>query len=154
MTGVLEEYGWLLLGLVLLVAEVAVPGIFFLWLGLAAILTALATWVLPEMAWYWEVLIFGVTALALVFGVRPWVARDLERETENPALNERLRAMLGRTGVISTAIHQGVGRARIGDTEWRVAGPEMAVGTPVRVIDIRRERMLLVVEPLEGDGGD
>jgi membrane protein implicated in regulation of membrane protease activity len=143
----LAQYGWWVLGLALLIGEVLIPGIFFLWLGLAALLTGVVAWVLSGLGWQWEMLLFGVFALALVFGVRPFVTRDLEKESENPALNERLNAMIGRTGVMSTDLRQGQGRARIGDTEWRVTGPDMAAGTAVRVVGADREQMVLVVEP-------
>ncbi len=143
----LDAYGWWTAGLVLLIGEILVPGIFLIWLGLAALVMGLVHWLLPTLPWYWQLALYAAIAAALVFGLRPLLTRELERETERPTLNRRLHAMVGRTGTLSEPIVGGTGRARIGDTEWRVRGPDMPAGTRVRVVGVDEETLALKVEP-------
>ena len=143
---IVDVYGWWIIGLLLLIGEVALPGIFLLWLGLAALIVGVIDWLFPALSWHWQLAIYAVVAAVLVFGLRPVIVRDLKRETQNPNLNRRLHAMIGRTGVISDAIVEGYGRARIGDTEWRVRGKDMEAGTPVRVTGVDDKTLSLLVE--------
>ncbi len=145
----MDTYGWWIVGLVLLIGEVLIPGIFLMWLGLAALIMGVVDWLLPFIPWYWQLGLYAVIAAGLVFGIRPFVTRELDRETERPALNRRLHAMIGRTGEIVDAVVEGYGRARIGETTWRVRGPDMAEGTPVKVTGVDEKTLSLLVEPLD-----
>ena len=66
---------WLVAGMALLVAEVLIPGVFMMWLGIAALGTgALLQW--QDMAFAWQVLAFALlAAIALGIGVRIRPAR-------------------------------------------------------------------------------
>jgi len=145
----MNDYGWWIIGLALLIGEVLIPGIFLMWLGLAALVMGVVDWLLPTLPWYWQLGLYAVIAAALVFGIRPFVTRELDRETERPAMNRRLHAMIGRTGEIVDAVVEGYGRARIGDTTWRVRGPDMPEGTPVKVSGVDEKTLSLLVEPVE-----
>ena len=146
-TAFVNDYGWWIAGLLLLVGEILIPGIFLIWLGLAALLMGLVDWLLPALPWYWQLALYAVIAVGLVFGVRPLLARELERETERPTLNRRLHAMIRRTGILSEPIAGGMGRARIGDTVWRVRGPDLPAGTRIRVVGVDEKTLSLLVEP-------
>ncbi len=151
---IFSTYGWWIAGMLLLIGEVLIPGIFLLWLGLAALAMGVITWLFPLLPWYWALALYAVIAAALVFGLRPMITRDLEQETENPNLNRRLHSMIGRTGRITDAVVDGHGRARIGDTEWRVQGEDMAVGTHVRVVGVDDKALTLKVVALANEDGD
>ena len=56
---------WIIGGLVLAGAEILLPGIFLIWLGLAALLTGLGAALLP-MPWQAQVLVWAVLSLASV----------------------------------------------------------------------------------------
>ena len=145
-TMLMDTYGWWIVGLALLIGEVLIPGIFLMWLGLAALIMGVVDWLFPFIPWYWQLGLYAVIAAGLVFGIRPFVTRELDRETERPALNRRLHAMIGRTGEIVDAIVDGYGRARIGDTIWRVRGRDMPEGTQVRVTGVDDKTLTLLVE--------
>ena len=52
----LGPWGWWVLGLVLLAAEVVAPGMFLVWIGIAAILTGAVSLLLWEAGfWVWQV---------------------------------------------------------------------------------------------------
>ena len=129
------QYGpwaWFVLGLVLLALELVVPGGWFLWLGAGGILTGALAFI-PGVTWPWQVTIFGVLALAVVVG---WtmISRNRQPKSDRPMLNRRAEAFIGTEGVIDEPISNGIGRINLGDTVWRVAGPDLAAGTRVRVV--------------------
>ncbi|MDP3897440.1 MAG: NfeD family protein [Mesorhizobium sp.] len=132
----LGPWNWMVLGFVLLALEILVPGVFLLWIGLAAIVTGAITLFLWDMAWWgWEVqvIVFLALALAAAFlGHR--ITRSREEATDEPLLNRRDAQLVGRTALLEEPIHEGFGRIRIDDTLWRVKGPDAAPGTRVRVV--------------------
>ena len=129
------QYGawsWFVLGLVLLALELVVPGGWFLWLGAAGILTGILSFI-PAVTSPWQVTIFGLLALATVIG---WtmISRKRKPTSDRPHLNERAEIYVGHEGQIDEPIVNGYGRLKLGDTWWRIAGPDMAAGKRVRVI--------------------
>jgi membrane protein implicated in regulation of membrane protease activity len=129
------QYGpwaWFVLGLVLLALELVVPGGWFLWLGAGGILTGLLAFI-PGVTWPWQVSIFGALALLIVVG---WTAisRNRKPTSDRPLLNQRAETFIGHEAVIAEPIVSGYGRLTLGDSVWRVAGPDLAAGTRVRII--------------------
>jgi len=51
-------------------------------------------------------------------------------------LNRRAEQLIGRVVVLDQAIANGVGRARIDDAFWVVAGPDLPAGSRVRVVAV------------------
>ena len=129
------QYGpwaWFVLGLALLALELVAPGGWFLWLGAGGIVTGIAAFI-PGVTWPWQVTIFGVLALAIVIG---WtlISRNRKPRTDRPLLNNRAETFVGYEGLIDEPIVNGYGRLKLGDTWWRIAGPDLAAGQRVRVI--------------------
>ncbi len=143
----LDSYGWFSLGLLLLIAEIVVPGIFLMWFGLAALLTGVIDWLLPNLSWQVQALAFAVLSVGLVFGVRPYIGLELDKETDRPDLNRRLHSLVGEVAILTRAIENGHGEVKIGDTLWRVTGPDLPKGTRVKVVGVDDKRMTLNVEP-------
>lgn len=141
-------WNWMILGAVLLALEIVVPGVYLLWFGVAAILTGTLSFQLWSAAfWVWQVQVPVFLALSLVsvlVGRRLFPTSGTE-DTDQPLLNQRGRQLVGRTAALVDPIVEGRGRVRLGDTLWRVAGPELAAGTRVRVVSV--EDGILRVEP-------
>ncbi|NUO72762.1 MAG: NfeD family protein, partial [Frateuria sp.] len=51
-------------------------------------------------------------------------------------LNRRGEQMIGQRFVLIEAIVNGRGKARVGDGEWLVAGPELPLGATVEVVGV------------------
>jgi membrane protein implicated in regulation of membrane protease activity len=126
-------WAWFVAGLVLLALELVVPGGYFLWLGAAGIITGLAAFI-PGVAWPWQVTLFGFLAIVIVAG---WtmVTRNRKQHTDSPYLNRRAFRFVGHEAVLDEPIKDGFGRLSLGDTVWRIAGPDLAAGAKIRVID-------------------
>lgn len=131
-------WAWLIFGLVLLAAELVVPGVFLVWLGGAALLTGLTVFQVG-IGWPIQWGLFGILSLVLVGG---WLVYSRRRHgdtatSEDPLINARTARLLGRETVLVEAISDGVGRVRIDDTLWRASGPELPAGTHVRITGAR-----------------
>lgn len=138
-------WAWIVAGLVLLALELAVPGGFLLWMGIAGIFTGLIAFIQP-LDWPWLWLIFGVVSLVTI---SLWVKffRHRPDASDRPLLNRRTAQLLGREGVLDQPIAQGVGRLALGDTIWRVSGPDLPAGRRVRVVG--NDGAVLRVEAVE-----
>ena len=66
-------------------------------------------------------------------GDRRWF-RGRQRRSDDPVLNRRTAALIGRVVPLQTAIVHGRGRVQIADAFWDVEGPDLPAGTPVRVL--------------------
>ena len=125
-------WAWIVIGVVLLALELVVPGGFLLWLGVAGIITGLAAMVQP-IDWPFQFLIFGGLSLILIVAwMRYFKGRD--QASDRPMLNRRAEVFIGHEAVLKEPIRDGFGRLSLGDTLWRVAGPDLPAGQRVRVV--------------------
>src|SRR5437016_339303 len=135
MTKLFLQYGpwsWLVLGLVLMALEVAAPGVFLFWLGLAALLVGLLSFPV-DMSWEVQLIAFAVLSLAAV-PVWRRLARAKSSTPEQGFLNRRADALVGRVFTLEKPIQDGIGTVRVDDTIWRVAGPDAPAGSRVKVV--------------------
>ncbi|TCL69705.1 NfeD family protein [Rhizobium sp. BK251] len=131
----LGPWSWWVLGLVLLAAEMIAPGFFLVWIGLAALGVGMLSLLLWENAlWVWQVqlLLFAVLSVAVTLLGRRLVYRS--DRTDEPFLNQRSASLVGRTATLQEPISEGRGRIHLDDTIWTVMGPDLPVGTRVKVI--------------------
>ncbi len=127
----LGPWSWLVLGLILLGLEIVVPGSFFVWLGLAAMIVGVAA-LLVVWPWQAQIVVFAVLALVLVILGRRFFSGA--HQTDRPFLNARAEGYVGTTHVLAEPIVNGQGRVRIDDTNWRLTGPDLPAGSRVKVV--------------------
>jgi hypothetical protein len=113
------KWTWLILAGVFFVIELLTPGAFMLWLGLSSLLV-------------------GIIPLWRHF------ARRVEKPGDQPFLNRRAYAFVGREFTLEKPIVSGTGTVRIDDTIWRLSGPDVPGGSRVKVV--RADAAMLVVE--------
>jgi inner membrane protein len=129
----LGAWNWIVLGAVLLGLEVLVPGVYLLWIGIAALLTGALSFQIGEAAWWgWpaQVVVFLVLSLASAIVGRYAFGSD-KGESDQPLLNQRERQLIGQVSTLEEPIRDGHGRIRLGDTLWLVTGPDLAAGSRV-----------------------
>jgi inner membrane protein len=133
--GFLAEYGawsWIVAGLILLALELVVPGGYLVWTGVAGILTGLITLV-QQPPWPVQWLIFGILSLVSILA---WIriSRNRQEESDRPLLNERTQQFVGQEAVLDQPLINGFGRIALGDTVWRISGPDLPAGQRVRIV--------------------
>ncbi len=134
---------WISVGLVLAALEMLVPGVYLIWLAVAAIITGLLTFGLG-LGLPAQVIIFVSLALIAVFSAKRFL-RDSPIESSDPLLNRRGGRLVGETAIVTQAFDGGSGRVKHGDSEWLARGPDLDIGTRVRITG--SDGAVLVVEP-------
>lgn len=127
---------WLSLGGLLLAAEMLGGSGYLLWSGISAVIVGLLTWAFP-FTWPWQGLLFAV--LTIITAVLWWYwLRQRTRTSGAPStLNQRSQQLIGVHATITEAIEDGIGRAKIGDSTWRVKSDHaLPVGTSVEIIAV------------------
>ena len=124
-------WNWFILAAVLLLLEVMAPGTFMLWLGLSAFLVGLISF---AVAWSWQYQLFAFAAFSIA-AIPLWrhVGARAHRPTDQPFLNRRADAFIGRVFTLEKPIVGGNGTIGIGDTVWRISGPDCPSGSRVKV---------------------
>jgi membrane protein implicated in regulation of membrane protease activity len=133
MFSTLGTWNWLIFGFILMALELLAPGVFMFWLGLAALLVGLLSFVINP-SWQTQLLMFAVFAVAAVPAWRYFARSEGSRSRTNPFLNKRTEALIGREFTLEKPIVDGTGTVRIDDTIWRVAGPDTPAGSRVKVV--------------------
>lgn len=136
---------WFVAALALGIGELAVPGVFLVFVAVAAAITGAVLLAVPDLP-----LVGQLASAALWSGVavavgRRWY-RDGAVEGDDPLLNDRGARLVGRVVVVEAAIENGRGRVRVDDGAWPARGPDAAAGDPVRVAGV--DGATLVVEPV------
>jgi membrane protein implicated in regulation of membrane protease activity len=117
-----------------------------LWLGFAAVVVFVAVLLLPGIPLLAQVAAFIVLSFVSIQIYRKWF-RGKEPKSDQPALNRRTAALIGRVVRLERAIVDGHGRVQIADAFWDVSGPELPAGTSVRIVGA--DAMTLQVEAAE-----
>lgn len=144
----LGPWAWMIAGFILLAGEIIMPGVFLIWFGLAAI--TIGTLVLIPFTnvswWPWQAQVIGFGVLSLVFllvGQKLFPSR--KKGDAAASINDPLGRFQGTVASLDEPIENGVGKIRLGDTVWRVTGPDTAIGSKVKVVG--HKDGALIVEP-------
>jgi len=124
-------YWWALAG-VLLVCEMMLPGVVFLFLAVGAAAAGLLLLIVSDLSLEMQLVIFAVVSVAAAVGMRK-LLRGLQQRSEDPNLNARGNSLIGKIVVLDQPILGGRGRMKMGDGSWTVTGPDMVAGSKVRV---------------------
>ena len=138
-----DVFAWAAIALLLFAAEALAPGAFMLWLGFAAVVVFVVVLFFSGIPVLAQAAIFVVLSFVSIQVYRRWF-RKREKPSDQPALNRRTDALLGRVVPLERAIVDGHGRVQIADAFWEVAGPDLPAHAHVRVTGA--DGMTLTVE--------
>ena len=136
---------WAALAVLLFAAEALAPGAFMLWMGIAAAAVFLTVWAIDGISVLLQIILFVVLSFVSIQVYRTWF-RQRARPSDQPLLNRRAEQLVGRVVTLEQAINAGVGRAKVDDAFWVVAGPDLPQGSAVRVVAV--DGMTLKVQPV------
>jgi len=139
-----DVFAWAAIALLLFAAEALAPGAFMLWLGFAAVVVFLGVLLVPGIPVLAQAAAFIALGFVSIQVYRKWF-RAHERQSDQPALNRRTAALIGRVVTLEHAIVDGRGRVQIADAYWDVTGPDLPAGAHVRIVG--GDAMTLQVEP-------
>ena len=130
------HYGWWLLALVLVGTELMVPGFFMLWIGIAAALVGVMLLFAPQLSFVAQAIAFAVLAVISCYVYWKFIRGAIDETSPLPLLNRRGEQLIGRRYVLETAIVNGQGKARVGDSQWLVEGPDLPAGATIEVVAV------------------
>lgn len=144
---------WLILAVVLGIAEIVAPGVFLIFFAAAAAIMGVLAIIFPDMPVAVQLVGFAAWAsVAVLLGRRFY--REYPVETTDPLLNDRMARLIGETVIVTEAIEHGRGRVKVADGEWPARGPDAPAGARVRITGA--DGTSLRVEPvptIEGKAG-
>ena len=126
------HWWWLILAVLLGIGEIITPGIFLIWVAIAAAATGLLTLATGISAAF-QITIFAGLCLIATWGGRKWY-RDNPVTSQDPLLNDRAARLVGEVLTLVEPIVDGHGRAKVGDSVWSCRGPDAPAGARVRVV--------------------
>lgn len=142
----LSFWDWLALGTILLILEVFGAGGYLLWVGMAAATVGVLTFLIPDLSWEMQLLLFGL--LSVLMALYWWKRQhSAVRASDQPTLNLRGQELIGKTFVVHEAIVGGRGKIKVADGVWMAKGPDTPAGSRVRVIG--QEGVVIQVERID-----
>jgi membrane protein implicated in regulation of membrane protease activity len=130
-----DVVSWAAIALLLFAAEAMAPGAFMLWMGFAAVVVFVGVLLVPGTPVLAQVAAFIVLSFVSVQIYRRWFRKG-EPQSDRPHLNQRANTLVGHVTRLDQAIVNGRGRVQIADAFWQVQGPDLAAGTPVRIVAV------------------
>jgi hypothetical protein len=146
-------WSWLAVALILMALETIVPGVYFLWFGLAAFVVGLLVAMVGALGWgdsfpfAVQLVTFALLSVATVFGVKKLAGAS--PQDHHPDINAPGSQFIGRIVVVEQAISNGRGKVRAGDSIWLAQGNDAAAGARVLVTGVNGTA--LVVTPTATD---
>lgn len=128
---------WLTLGGLLLAAEMLGSNGYLLWSGVAGVVTGLLIWAIP-LSWEWQGTLFAVLTLLAAWLWSKWLRKRMRQQRPVDAqLNQRGQQLVGRRLTLDSALENGRGHVRVGDSSWPViADEDLAAGSKVEVVAV------------------
>jgi inner membrane protein len=123
---------WIILGLSLIGLELLSPGLFLIWLGLAALVTGVMDGML-NLSWQSAGIVFAILSVACVLLGRRLNSDPQQKDASAPALNQRGQSLIGQSFILDQPIVRGEGQIKVGDSVWRITGPDTEEGATIRV---------------------
>jgi inner membrane protein len=137
---------WLVLGLLLVVAELAAPGGFYIiFFGIGALLVAmLAGLGVGEPLWV-QILLFAVFSVASLALFRARLLKRFQLDPQAPLVDQ----LVGAVGLVLTAMGPGdTGKVELRGSAWNARNlSEEMLGAGTRVRVVRVDGLMLMVGP-------
>jgi membrane protein implicated in regulation of membrane protease activity len=130
---------WMVLGIVLVLLELAVPAFFLIWFGVGAIIVGIALLAVPALAFEWQIATWIACSLGFIWLWFKVFKPNFHKTTAGMSRG----ALVGEIGLVTRDIRPfEKGQIRfqkpiLGDETWEaLAEEEIRTGVRVRVLDV------------------
>jgi inner membrane protein len=136
---------WLVIGILLIVAEMLTLTFYMLWIGIGALVAAAIAFFLPD-AYLWQVLFGGIVIIGLTIFTRPITRKVRHSKGFKDAIDE----LVGKQGEVVRDIESGsLGIVKVGNETWSADADE-PINQGERVIVVQRSSSVVKVKRMEG----
>ncbi len=129
----LTHWHWFIGALVLGILELLLPGVVFLWMGLAAACVGFLVLAQPDIVIEYQVIAFTLLSIIIVVAARFLISKK-EKPTDHPTLNQRSQQFIGQHYLLQADSINKSGKVKIGDSLWNVVlNQDMKAGDAVLI---------------------
>jgi len=132
---VMDFWHWWIIAVVLVIIEILAPTFFALWMAIAAFLTGVALFLMPEMQWEYQVFLFATLSVISIVVWRHYYSKN-PIATDEPLLNRRGEQYIGRVITLKEPIIDGQGKVQVDDSTWKIEGKDCPSGTKIKVVSV------------------
>jgi inner membrane protein len=139
------ELFWFFIGLLLLLAELVIPGFFIFFFGVGAWVTALVC-LIAEPSTNLQIIIFGITSVLSLVALRRIIQKKLFYHDDRESANVE-DEFTGKEGTAVVDFGAGtIGKVAFKGTTW-MAESKSEIKEGQRIVITSKENMKLIVEP-------
>ena len=126
MMNIVSSYGfWLVLGFILLIAEVLAPGVVAVFFGIGALVVGGLTFFGVVESLPIQLLLFALISLVALFGLRKHFKHYLQGDVSNKAQEgPDVSDLIGSRVKVLTDFHQGSGTIQLNGAKWDAESDE------------------------------
>jgi len=135
------ELFWFLLGLVLLLAEFALPGIIIMFFGIGAWITALTTWIGLTPNATSQNIVFALSSVLLLFVLRARLQKIFVGDSTQDTVEDEYT---GKEAIVLQDVDDSNGIVEMKGAEWRARSASLIPAKSVVIIE-KREGLTLHV---------
>ena len=130
-----DFWHWWMVAVALVIIEIFAPTFFALWMAVAAFMTGVALYLVPEMQWEYQVFLFAILSVVSIVVWRHYYSKN-PIATDEPLLNRRGEQYVGRVITLEEAIIDGQGKVKVDDSTWKIEGDDCPVGTKIKIVSV------------------
>ncbi len=138
---------WIVLGVVLVLLEIALPSFTAIWFGAGAILVGLLVWLMPSLSLTAQVIIWAIASGVLTWAWFKFIKPLAVDRTKAGLSRESLIGEVGQVLSMPTEERRGTLRfpaPLLGSDEWMfISSDALAIGDRVRVIDLSGNSLIV-----------
>lgn len=123
---------WMVLGFALVVLETVLPNVFVIWFGLGAIVVGLLSSMI-NISLSIQLTIFAILSVLFSVSYYFYNKKKEDKSDKKDDLNNFNHAMLNSVGIVVEMLTDEEGRAKIGDTTWKIKGKNLSVNDKIKV---------------------
>ncbi|WP_317930091.1 NfeD family protein [Halioxenophilus sp. WMMB6] len=131
---------WVVMGVALILSELALTTFFILWFGVAAIIVGGILLLWPQLPLTWQILLWTILSVILAFAWFKYLKPLSVDRTKAGLSREAILGEIGQVILLPNAERRGRMRFPVpilGDDEWLIIVDEgVAIGDRVRVVDV------------------
>lgn len=135
---------WLVCGVIGLALELILPGLIVLFFGCGAIITGLATWIIPALQIEGQLIIFVVSSVVLLLVFRKMLKNRFFNKSQESD-DELADEYIGKTAIALTDFTNGRGEVEFKGSKWDALSEDNLTKGDVVVI-LKRESIKLSVK--------
>lgn len=144
---VLQDWHWLIFGMLLMAAEIFIPSFTIFWFGLGAICVALLLWLSPEVALSVQLTVWSLSTIAFAVFWFYWFKPRMQDRTKAGIAREAISGESGQVIRKPTDNSRGIVRFStplLGDDEWEfICNSEVVLGDRVFVIELSGNTLIV-----------